>query len=78
MFHSGLWSCMYVITVKRQRACCVAPGVPLVMATAPGPHAQLLHNMCQRRYWDTLDIRQYLTRIDKPPRLRLEPSQGAR
>ncbi|KAL0040404.1 hypothetical protein WJX77_006208 [Trebouxia sp. C0004] len=53
-------------------------GVPLVMATAPGPHAQLLHNMCQRRYWDTLDIRQYLTRIDKPPRLRLEPSQGAR
>ena len=62
----------------KQRACCVAPGVPLVMATAPGPHAQLLHNMCQRRYWDTLDIRQYLTRIDKPPRLRLEPSQGAR
>ena len=48
------------------------------MASAPGVHAQLLHNMCQRRYWDTLDIRQYLTRIDKPSRLRLEPSQGAR
>ena len=53
-------------------------GVPLVMASAPGMHAQLLHNMCQRRYWDTLDIRQYLTRIDKSPRLRLEPSEGAR
>jgi hypothetical protein len=65
------------IDTGKQRGC-VAPGVPLVMATAPGPHAQLLHNMCQRRYWDTLDIRQYLTRIDKPPRLRLEPSQGAR
>ncbi|KAL3144405.1 hypothetical protein ABBQ32_004156 [Trebouxia sp. C0010 RCD-2024] len=53
-------------------------GVPLVMASAPGAHAQLLHNMCQRRYWDILDIRQYLTRIDKPSRLRLEPSEGAR
>ena len=62
----------------KQTGCCVASGVPLVMATASGPHAQLLHAMCQRRYWDALDIRQYLTRIDKPPRLRLEPSQGAR
>lgn len=53
-------------------------GVPLVMATAEGPHAELLHSMCQRRYWDTLDLRQYLGRIDKPPHLRLEPSQGIR
>lgn len=48
-----------------------------MMASAPGIHAQLLHNMCQRRYWDTLDIRQYLTRIDTSSRLRLEPSEGA-
>lgn len=46
------------------------------MATAEGPHAELLHSMCQRRFWDTLDLRQYLARIDKPPHLRLEPSQG--
>ena len=59
-------------------AYCGGAGVPLVMASAEGPHAQLLHSMCQRRYWDTLEIRQYLARIDKTPRLRLEPSQGLR